>query len=519
MGSGVSSKPRRGPSSTRIGRRKSSKSIAPGKEDSAASLASVGPACIPEERITAAFSECDTDGNGKIEIAQLLRLFTLLGLPLKADELEPIFKEVDLNADGVVDHREFVSWLYKGDRVQLLLHLHSASELPSLDLFSESDPYALAYVARSGEVVGDMAQWHHHKDCGNPCWNSVKDLGATVIGSSACAEDQLVIELYDKDAPGKPDDPIGSIELPLRNVRIDQWYDMLLHLEPSAAKKCAALGTKPAIRFRIVSTPPKVKHVFLVRHGESLWNKAQKERDVSGALSQVDHPLSKQGLEQCIKLREKILQAEKKGPTEWTDGEAQFFGANLILSSPLTRAVQTTLVGVQPIVTRLNGSLRLCRNAREQRNRGGRDTTGAATGEEGIMERVQQALRQAGASEEETTMYTSGIRLDATEVEHRWWNSSKESATSVNLRLEEFVEQLRFIQEERIVVVGHSHFFRALLQKNVRDDTMISGVDRKTLLSRKLLNCGVLKLTLDFNSDPDRPICAVEPLLDSGFDA
>uniref|UniRef100_A0A8D0BWA8 Calcium binding protein 4 n=1 Tax=Salvator merianae TaxID=96440 RepID=A0A8D0BWA8_SALMN len=59
-----------------------------------------------------AFREFDTDGDGAISGAELRQAITaLLGEQLKAQEVDEILQDVDLNGDGSVDFDEFVMML------------------------------------------------------------------------------------------------------------------------------------------------------------------------------------------------------------------------------------------------------------------------------------------------------------------------------------------------------------------------------------------------------------------------
>ncbi len=57
-------------------------------------------------------------------------------------------------------------------------------------------------------------------------------------------------------------------------------------------------------RVWIDEKPPKIKTFFLIRHGESKWNKAQSKIDIPGLLDR-DHPLTELGIEQAESLNQK----------------------------------------------------------------------------------------------------------------------------------------------------------------------------------------------------------------------
>ena len=57
-------------------------------------------------------------------------------------------------------------------------------------------------------------------------------------------------------------------------------------------------------RVFINKAPPKQKTIFLIRHGESKWNKAQASVDIGGLLD-LDHALSERGVQQAIDLNDR----------------------------------------------------------------------------------------------------------------------------------------------------------------------------------------------------------------------
>lgn len=215
------------------------------------------------------------------------------------------------------------------------------------------------------------------------------------------------------------------------------------------------------------------------------------------------------------KIEEAIV-AQSAEPDKLSPNEAQFLNAQTVLSSPLSRAIQTALVGVHPILKGMK-CLHLCSNVREKHNMGGFDTTGTAKGEAEIVTRLDKALKGSCIAAADLDKYLA-VPLNSAEAEHRWWNDSRESTSAVKERLTEFLAQLHFSHEERIIVVGHSHFFRALLQQGLNCSAKLlsrEGIiapSRAELLSKKLKNCGVMSIELDFSKGADRPIAEVELL-------
>ena len=63
------------------------------------------------------------------------------------------------------------------------------------------------------------------------------------------------------------------------------------------------------------------------------------------------------------------------------------------------------------------------------------------------------------------------------------------------------MQQIQYSAAASIVLVGHSHFFRELLRANLSAGVAKSAPElAKELASKKLSNCGVACLELDFET-------------------
>ena len=76
--------------------------------------------------------------------------------------------------------------------------------------------------------------------------------------------------------------------------------------------------------------------------------------------------------------------------------------------------------------------------------------------------------------------------------------------------------QVRFRPEERLVLVGHSHYFRELFRHFCAEgcelvDADGSAAKAELLHSKKLSNCGVAKCELDFTAE-GAPVVSVKLL-------
>lgn len=339
------------------------------------------------------------------------------------------------------------------------------------------------------------------------------------------AQLSLVVEVWGAAGLlGATPELLGSAHVPLAELGEAEAAHVAVELR--RAGRCVAVLQRGR-------EPPPRKTLFFFRHGQSVWNRAQKELDVLAMVSGVDHPLNGAGRLQAEGLRAELARlvaiAEAEGgkragatrarrprlpaclracgrvrPAGAPDGlsalERELLGVQLIASSPLTRASQTALIGLGPLLAHTGRPLRLMPNLREKKNLGGLDSSGAAVGA-GVIERLaattRDLYRDAPAAAE---AMLAGVRVETREVEGRWWTDIVESKEEVRGRLRELLWQLQFAPEQRIALVGHSHFlrelFRAHLSAAFRE---ADGAQAERLCTQLISNCGLVALELDFS--------------------
>jgi hypothetical protein len=135
----------------------------------------------------------------------------------------------------------------------------------------------------------------------DPVWNSVRDLGAPTAEG-----DVLLVELYAPDwsrvvgaahvAAGALVEGGAALTLPLRRL-----------LDPRSCGGAAPGGGSGVVtlrRLRWDASCYASKTVFLVRHGQSRWNEAQRARRLD-AMVAFDHPLTRAGAHQAAALRDR----------------------------------------------------------------------------------------------------------------------------------------------------------------------------------------------------------------------
>jgi broad specificity phosphatase PhoE len=218
------------------------------------------------------------------------------------------------------------------------------------------------------------------------------------------------------------------------------------------------------------------------------------------------------GIEQAEQLQQKVLlQQFFVNSSQATDPLVQdFINADAVITSPLTRAIQTALITTLPMIHRL-GEIQVNPNAREKKNLGGQDSQGQARGT-GIQHRVMHELRDVGFKP--AIFEDASVAIDTSQVDYGWWDSIKESRLEVRNRLAEFMNQIRWSPHYRIVLVGHSHFFRELFRLYLHPSFSKRSPDiADDLTTHVIQNCGVACLKLDFFYE--RMIMDVEFMFDS----
>ena len=97
-----------------------------------------------------------------------------------------------------------------------------------------------------------------------------------------------------------------------------------------------------------------------------------------------DHPLNETGYKQALQLQLAIRRALADPPKDGQEPTtAQSLGlAGAFWASPLTRAVQTAITALEPILSQPGNMLELKLNAREKKNFGGLDSIGRVCGNE-----------------------------------------------------------------------------------------------------------------------------------------
>jgi broad specificity phosphatase PhoE len=178
-----------------------------------------------------------------------------------------------------------------------------------------------------------------------------------------------------------------------------------------------------------------------------------------------------------------------------------FLGASRVFSSPLTRALQTALVALEGHPA-LSSSPSLYASMREFKGLGGVDSVGIEVGE-GILRRTRQELGEILGPERAEALTAAG-RVDVNDCEQQWWTPihSFDDKHECQERLLDFLATLRYSDGESPIFVGHSLFFKGLVQSRIskmleKNRPILSG----NLQRHRLANATVLALTAVFPDD------------------
>jgi broad specificity phosphatase PhoE len=400
----------------------------------------------------------------------------------------------------------------------LLLRLVSAHNLPWMDYDSESDVYVIAKILpqsseSSKEEAIATARWPVKWDSTDPLWDSCRLFN----GTPPKATDRLALTFFDHDTTNS-DDLIGEASCSIGKL---QTLGERVRLDIQLGKRASRRSSVEEAPYCIVarespSAAPSQKVMYVVRHGESVWNKAQKDKDAVAMLSDVDHPLNEAGRQQAEALRDSIVAAAESGASP---DATSLLTAQEIMCSPLTRAVQTCLIGMEPVLLQRGAEPRhvlLNPNLREKRNFGGKDSSGKWCGE-ALSSGVAAEMLKLYEDTPDKAVALNAVPLNLCQVQNKWWLGSKESKAHVHERLVEMLAQVRFSPAESIVLVGHSHYFRELFRVALADscavvDSAGATISQAELEKKKLSNGGIARIELDFSSSAETPIVATRLL-------
>lgn len=311
---------------------------------------------------------------------------------------------------------------------------------------------------------------------------------------------------------------LGRLDLALGSMPAHQLRKE--RLEPAGDEERIA-GKESYCTFQVLSasTVLKPRVVYFVRHAESLWNQAQGKGDVQAMAKTTDHSLSTGGRDSSLQLCERVKQGLAKGDQHAKD----LVHAEALYVSPLTRAIQTAMIafGQHWADLRPPGEVMLMGSAREKQNFGGLDSMSDKKGRE-ILNHTFHELREMfeDMPDEQAKIDAAFRKLkwDVQDAEEEWWcPRNSDTSEELDLRLKDLMSQLLYTPHATSVVVGHSHFFRAVYKGFLSKEFKEKNPDfARKLQKEKMDNCGVIRIELDPRRDLlDGPITNAELVLNS----
>lgn len=397
--------------------------------------------------------------------------------------------------------------------------LADTAGLPGVPKLQAEDPASGRPATAEREAAAfPTAQWPARYSAQLASWYSAKSLGLPIEIEDRFAYD-LHLEVWDhKTLLAHWVEPLAGLPLHAvltRELKTRRHGRKLSMLAQSSASEPIT------VRFQLLdsSAVAHKRTVFFVRHAESVWNEAQSKNHFHKMAKETDHPLSARGRQQAEALRERLRPA--KHAKSGNDAATAMRKSDVVYVSPLTRAVQTAVIAIGPMLTEGgHGEVVIMANAREKRNLGGMDTVSRKTGVD-ILSCTLEKLRLLYREQAERVVDTfKTLRYDVKEVESHWWcEGQSESQAHLLERLQEFMLQLLYSPHSSIIVVGHSHFFRAIFNRFLANEFKAQEPDlAQKITAMKLKNCGVLRLELDpARGLNDGPIVDVKAVLGSDF--
>jgi broad specificity phosphatase PhoE len=140
--------------------------------------------------------------------------------------------------------------------------------------------------------------------------------------------------------------------------------------------------------------------------------------------------------------------------------------ADAVWCSPLTRALQTCLVGLKPLLLGRGLAVQLRKNAREPQHLTDLNSRGVEMGAAAMLRRATDKLREVMGERADSPELADleGAPVESVEVEERWWDeSASETGAQLALRLDELMRQIQYAPYEKIVLVTHGSIIAGLL--------------------------------------------------------
>lgn len=268
----------------------------------------------------------------------------------------------------------------------------------------------------------------------------------------------------------------------------------------------------------------EIKRLYLIRHGESKWNQAEKilksgnvVRGLWGMYAKgPDHPLNEVGIEQARRLNQKWKSFAIQDKDHKDDALQRFLNPNnKILSSPLTRALQTCLLAIQdhPAASQVT----LYKEIREKKNRTGKDTRSETHGDD-VKDRAKEQMESYLRDDSVQQEFLDGVfkpEVVSERVGDNWWTESRDTPAEMQIRRHNL---LKFIKDstdhDTFILSGHSLFWKELIIERASHFAWPKG--QRNLAKHKMENGTCCYVDIDFTSQQpnDWQIIDIKPMFE-----
>lgn len=434
-----------------------------------------------------------------------------------------------------------------------IIQFIQVEDVPKADMFSESDPFIESYLTVDHKNITDSYRTPFYNDNKSPKFNSYRNFYCSPPENAV-----LVVKVFDYD------NQFMSEELGWLQIKISDLNDETIHKRVFHGQYHGKSNQEFTLTFRrvYVNRPaPIEKVVFFIRHGESKWNKAQDDINIGRMIANHDHALTGRGCHQARLLNiawKKSVEAEhpaalddmfigsststiesletgepdfetadgvvedpvgtqfsqelptsESTKTEGVNAEEKmqeyiqaFLATKQVYASPLTRAIETALIGLAGHEALSSCGVTLYSMIREIKGPGGMDTVGICYGD-AIRQRVQSELLSVVDRPEKVDAIMK-THLHVNDAQLPWWTpqSTFDSKADVDKRVDEVLNFIRYEEFETAIFVGHSLFFKRLCSRHVSHELLRNRPELAANLKKhKLSNATVLAATIRFSDD------------------
>jgi len=361
---------------------------------------------------------------------------------------------------------------------KLIIEVIGADNLPQ----DASTVASLWLFDKNYRMRGEGTRTYRYRKTSSPRWRSYR-----LLNNEVGPHDILSISINNED------NYFGGVEIPVNTLSYEPMKYRLIHSGSSKAGEPA-----PTITIRRVHPPSTQKQIYFIRHGESMWNAAEKNMNVKGMMK-FDHPLNEAGRMQASNLNRAWLDkvaARKKGD-ELLPSETKSLEADCIFTSPLTRATQTALLALEGHPTVEHDGIKLLRAVREIKHIGGFDTVGKEVGA-GIAERVHHQFSKSFKADRVSSLMKrkNGEEvLDEYDCTSVWWTKRVDQKSNLFRRMDELTNTLQYHGANTIILVGHSLLSKEIFKRFCTEEFIVKNKSlADNMFTKKMPNASCMML-------------------------